>query len=204
MTESEDTKKRIDRRIDILYRNLEHVSNAYFSVESVFPIWEAAFALIVGQLIVAYFNPEISIYQQQLLAFIGLIISSIWFILVSLNFQNALHMDGKIRDLHNRINIELEEEDYLSDLSFHDFIKPWPEDEDKKKWTVRKIFWGTEERIDKVWFNKTIRSTWFYRRVLPFTLSVIWILLLAWQILGLLGVVVISIIIMQLISLCIR
>lgn len=195
-----EIKKNKDRRIDLLYKNLEHVSNAYFAVESVFPFWEAAFALIVGQIIVTYFNLDIHIYQQISLAIVGLIVSSIWLILVSLNYQNALHMDGKIRNLHDCLDIELKG-DYFSYLSVHEFIKPWPYDEDKKKWTLRKIFLGLGEYDETFKIGKALKSTWFYRRVLPFILTVIWILLLAWQIGGFLGIIVISILIIQLVSL---
>ena len=203
MTESEIQKRR-DRRINILYKNLEHASNAYFAVESVFPFWEAAFALIVGQLIVAYFNPDISIYQQQLLAFIGLVISLIWFILVSLNFQNASHMEGKIINLHQCLNDEINSNPFRRPLLIPHFINPWPIGDDKKKWTLRKIFLGL--RVDEKKFDrkKALKSTWFYRKVLPFILSVIWISLLAWQIGGWFGVVVISILIIQLVSLIMR
>ena len=167
--DNNESKNERERKIDMLYKNLEHASNAYFAVETVFPVWEAAFALIVGQLFVAYFNPDICPYQQIQLAIIGTIVSSMWFILVSLNYQNALHMDGKIRHLH-----DLLEKDYLIDLSVHDFIKPWPDSEDKDKWTIRKIFFGLSDK-DKGFNLKALKATWFYRRLLPFILCIIWV-----------------------------
>jgi hypothetical protein len=108
-----EAQKRRDRRIDLLYKNLEYVSDAYNSAEQVFPFWEAAFALIVGQLIVAYFNPGICIYQKRVLAIIGIIISAIWFILVSLNFQHALSLEREISELHNYLEIDFKSENAL-------------------------------------------------------------------------------------------
>ena len=57
-----------DKKMDLIYKNLEYVSRSYSTAEQVYPFWEAAFALIVGQLIVAYFNPDVCIYQQKWLA----------------------------------------------------------------------------------------------------------------------------------------
>jgi hypothetical protein len=80
-----------DKRIEQIYKNLEYVSHAYFQAEGVFPFWEAAFALIVGQLFLAYFDPNASNSQQRWLeAVIGCIITYIWFILVSLNLQYSV------------------------------------------------------------------------------------------------------------------
>lgn len=173
---SEDIK---NRRIDLLYKNLEHASNAYFAVETIFPVWEAAFALIVGQLIVAYFNPDIYIRQQQQLAFVGLIIAFIWFILVSLNFQNASYMDGKIKYLHKCLDTELKN-DCDKDLPVRNFINPWPKDEDKKKWTLKKIILGLNDN-DKFNLGKALKSTWFYRRILPLILCIFWVYLLIYS-----------------------
>lgn len=179
MTESKIQKRR-DKRIDILYKNIDHASNAYFAVESVFPIWEAAFALIIGQLIVAYFDPDICIYQQKLLAAIGLIISIIWFILVSLNLQNALHIEGKVKDLHEQLDKSIS-----GSFDTLKFVNPWPKDKDH--WTWGSIFWGTRQIADlrqpisekkSKWAAKAIKSTWFYRRMLPFILCLTWIFFL--------------------------
>jgi len=51
-----DTEK---DKINLIYKNLQYISNTYNTSEQIFPIWEAAFALIVGQLMVAYFDPGI-------------------------------------------------------------------------------------------------------------------------------------------------
>jgi hypothetical protein len=82
---------------DDLYKNLEFALNAYTIAENVFPLWEAAFALIVGQI---------------------LIVSAIWFILVSLNCLNAAYVDGemcKIRDCIRTYHFSTP------------FIWPWPD-----------------------------------------------------------------------------
>jgi hypothetical protein len=89
MAENDEERIR-NRRIDLLYKNLEHVSSAYNAAEGVFPYWEAAFAIIVGQIFIAYYGQGICPSQKMQLAFLGAILSSIWFILVSLNLQYAL------------------------------------------------------------------------------------------------------------------
>ena len=39
---------------DDQYKNLEFVSKAYSVAEGAFPLWEAVFALIVGQILIAF------------------------------------------------------------------------------------------------------------------------------------------------------
>lgn len=160
------SRARRTRRINLLYKNLGHVSDVYFAEEGVFPYWETVFALIIGQIFIAYFNSGGSIW----LAFFGFILSLIWFILVSLNYQNALYTGGKVRDLQDRLNTEL-----IGDASIplREFVYPWPSDTDKEKWTLRSIFWGT--RPDETpSLKKVIKSTWLYRRILPLVLLAFW------------------------------
>lgn len=199
-----DTERKMDRRIDLLYKNLAHLSSAYFQAESVFPSWEAAFAIIVGQIFIAYFGQGVCPSQKNLLLYIGVVLSLIWFILVSLNLQNALYMEGKIEDMHKQLDKEL-----MGSCSgqLH-FIKPWPESKDN--WTPGNIFWGTrpkknlkislkEDTKDKNWpdrlrakyrwLKKISKTTWFYRRVLPLILCLFWILF--WNIWAFYGAVAI-------------
>jgi hypothetical protein len=75
MSDSEEDIKRLqtegrqrERRIDLLYKNLEYISSAYSLAEGAFPFWEAAFALIIGQVLMAYFTPGVCIYQLIWLA----------------------------------------------------------------------------------------------------------------------------------------
>jgi len=83
-----------ETRINLLYKNLEHVSHAYFTAEGIFPYWETVFALIVGQLFIAYFQ-GIFPSQEILLIVFGIVLSFIWFILVSLNLQNVSYMGSQ-------------------------------------------------------------------------------------------------------------
>jgi hypothetical protein len=78
------------------YKNLEFASKAYSVAEGAFPLWEAVFALIVGQILIAYFSSHMHVDQKIGLAFLGLVLSTIWFILVSLNFLNAYHINKKL------------------------------------------------------------------------------------------------------------
>lgn len=81
------------RRVDLLYKNLEHAFTAYSAADGVFPYWEAAFSIIIGQIFIAYYGQGMCIYQKTCLAVIGLILSLIWFVLVSLSLQNAIYME---------------------------------------------------------------------------------------------------------------
>ena len=98
------------RRIQLLYKNLEHVSHAYFQAEGVFPLWESAFALIIGQLLIAYFNPEYfyqkftaSDEQRFWICLVSASMSFAWFMLVSLNLQNSLHVEERMHYLQAKI-----------------------------------------------------------------------------------------------------
>ncbi len=96
-------------RIDLLQKNLDHLSRSYSTLESIFPAWEAAFALITGQLFIAYFNnygalgnTAISIMgymwsTRGFLAILGIMLSFLWFIMVSLNLQHAPMLDKNLR-----------------------------------------------------------------------------------------------------------
>jgi len=73
-----------------IYKNLEFVSKAYSVADGAFPLWEAVFALVVGQLLIAYFSPYAHDDQKIGLAILGLILSVVWFILVSLNLTSPI------------------------------------------------------------------------------------------------------------------
>ena len=179
MTET-DEEKETRRRIDLFHKNLEFVSNAYSMAEGVFPLWEAAFALIIGQLLVAYFDPNFLCHNQRiLLALIGCFISYVWFVLTSLNNKNAIHMTNLMGKLIENFNSDLKGEPKIS-RPFPEFISPWPTDEDKEKWTLFDIFWGKKhDETVGLALGKARKSTWFYRRILPFGLFIIWIYLLS-------------------------
>jgi len=188
MHEIEEARK--NRRIDLLYKNLGHVSNAYNAEESIFPLWESAFALIIGQLFIAFFDKGASRYLMPL-AFLGLTLSIFWLALVSLNLKNAQHVVGQIEDLHKSLA------DELHSLNL-EFVKPWPEDEGKKNWCwLGNILLGSKPKCmvkseakgrttsDRPMVSRFIdlsKSTWIWRRMLPVLLIISWSYLLhcAW------------------------
>ena len=59
-------------------KNLEFMAKAYSVAEGVFPLWEAVFALIVGQIFIAYFSTNVDHWQKILIALLGLILSFTW------------------------------------------------------------------------------------------------------------------------------
>lgn len=175
-------------RIDLIYKNLEYISNRYNATEQIFPLWEAAFSLIVGQLILAYFNPEYFNLcgpqkngSQLGLIFIGCILTYIWFILVSLNLQHALDFDRQLKIIEDMLRRELDENCVQSLSPFRPFITPEGDISSKGKWTR----WTLEDimigkRNDKgrcEALSDARRSTWLYRRALPLILFMIWVFL---------------------------
>jgi hypothetical protein len=189
-----------NKRIDLLYKNLEHASATYLSIESLFPFWESAFALIIGQLFIAYFDNG-ALLLRPWLSFLGSVLSIIWFLLVSLNLKNAQHMDDQIRELHKRLKNELN-----GQRTTLEFFDPWVEPKEKKKWhwfgnillgnkppknesSIKERFQmmlyfpiqllGKEERkktVDGI-INMS-KSTWLLRRSLPAILTIVWMYLL--------------------------
>ena len=171
-------------RIDLLYKNLEYNSQAYTAAESGFPSWEAAYALIVGQLFIAYFQmqqvtlqltlsvPIInlrSIDPHNFIAFFGLLLSGFWFILVSLNLQTAAsHMYRQLHESHSLLRQELG----CTPANIQ-FIEIYPNDIDKKNWKISDILWGNKPGESRS-LRKMLKSTWFYRRALPFILFLVW------------------------------
>jgi hypothetical protein len=172
---------------DNLYKNLEFASEAYSVAEGAFPLWEAVFALIVGQILIAYFSTHMHIDQKIGLAFLGLILSTIWFILVSLNFLNADHINKKLLKIQECLRAC----DPLTP-----FIWPWPETADKKSWTLGVIITGRLPDIDhsqattekdsgqclhKKRQDDPLKSTWIYRKALPGVMIVAWLILISLQ-----------------------
>ena len=174
-------------RIELLYKNLEYNSNAYIAAETAFPFWESAYALIIGQLFIAYFQMQqsnlklrIPFYDLNLINFdahisialFGLILSGLWFVLVSLNLQNANHMGSVIQESHSLLRKELN----CTPVSVS-FIEIYPFSVEKTNWSGRDIFLGNKPG-KKPEFKKMLKSTWLYRKSLPFILLIIWVILL--------------------------
>jgi hypothetical protein len=164
-----------------IYKNLEFASKAYSVAEGAFPLWEAVFALVVGQLLIAYFSSHVHNDQKIGLAILGLILSTVWFILVGLNYLNAKFIDRKMLKLRDCLN--------ACDASTT-FIWPWPDKIDKEKWTLWVILTGqlpeqerrskSDSQLDKK--SQILKSIWIYRKALPSILILVWLFLMAWQI----------------------
>jgi hypothetical protein len=167
-------------RIDLLYKNLEHVSHAYSQAEGVFPLWESAFALIIGQLLIVYFNPEFinqkfTEFDEQRfwICLVGTSMSFTWFMLVSLNLQNSLHIGDRMQYLQLKLANELRGKDTFSPI---EFVDPWPCKKQKENWSAWNILVGKrqdETTINALWNAR--KSTWFYRRLIPLMLFWFWI-----------------------------
>ena len=107
------------------------------------------------------------------LAFFGALLSLIWFIMVSLNLQYAIHIAKKASEIQDELDKELKG---TSSASL-EFVRPWLNG--KMDWTLENIFWGTTPKgklvTKKQWLATITKSTWFYRRLLPFILCLSWI-----------------------------
>ena len=78
--------------IDNLYKNLTHIANAYSATQTIILAWGAIFALVIGQLFIAYIN--LSDTQKktnlgELIILMGFILSICWFAMsvISQRFQ---------------------------------------------------------------------------------------------------------------------
>lgn len=155
------------------YENLKFACKAYSVAEGVFPVWEAVFALIVGQLIIAYFSSDLNHWQKIIIALLGLVLSFSWLLLVGLNYLNADHISNKMRNLRDGLQ--------TNEITT-EFVWPWPEgDTDKKNWSLCAIITGRLSDSSSESKATLYRSTWFWRKVPPGILSLSWIALMIWQ-----------------------
>jgi hypothetical protein len=158
---------------DDIYKNLEFVSKAYSVAEGAFPLWEAVFALIVGQILVTYFSINGTHWQKMVIALLGLIFSFAWLYLVGLNYLNADHINKKMLILR----------DLLSACSTSTpFIWPWPIEKDKENWNLMAVITGRLPEQPRTSTATLMKSTWVWRKILPGILSLFWIALIIWQI----------------------
>jgi hypothetical protein len=169
------TKSKDENRTNLLYKNLEFISNAYYSAEGIFPFWESAYALIVGQLLVAYFQREQS-YNPVLIIFSGLVFSFLWYRLVTLNRQHAKYLDHTMKHLefkliqeYRKCGLEFYTESFPESLpggfsSYGNKIKYF-----KYEFGCFAELWPKKEAL---------KSTWYFRRMLPLILFFLWLFLL--------------------------
>lgn len=160
---------------NLLYKNLDFISKAYYSAEGIFPSWESAYALIVGQLLIAYFqmkwNAE-NFFGRTILIITGLAFSFLWFRLVSLNRQHAKYLDHTMKHLE----FKLIQKYRKSGLEFNTESSP-------KNFSLCgnkiKYFELDYQLFGELWpFPKAWKSTWYYRRLLPLLLIFLWLCLM--------------------------
>lgn len=129
------------------YEELVYAQTAYFQGEQIFPLWESIYSIIGSGFLYIYFNnTSLTLIEKNLLCFIGLVISSCWFCLVSRNHLYSLARTKKIRRL---------EEDCF--FSHENYINKYVNEHAKLYSSI---------------------PTWRLRKVIPFTIAVIWLILL--------------------------
>ena len=93
---------------DNLYKNLDHISKAYLATESVILAWEAIFALVVGQLFIAYTelcDTQRNEFFGSLIVLVGFILSMFWFALFVKSQHYQRDRVNKMKKLENCIKI---------------------------------------------------------------------------------------------------
>jgi hypothetical protein len=142
-------------KIELLYKNLEHITHANYSAEMAFPYWETLYALIIGQLIIAYFSNR---YHPQLwlIPIIGFIFSLSWFLLVIMNHIHSLYRYKNIKNLEEKLEREykgLKHRSWSMTLDLGFLPEDIPEN-DRKSWL-------SFQKIITIIFYCKLTSTWF-------------------------------------------
>lgn len=147
-------------KIDLIYKNLDHLSKAYFSAEQIFPLWEAVYALIVGQLLVAFFTGHKE-YREEI-AVAGIIFSSIWFLVITSSHFHSKDRTNKMEDLEDILEIE-----------YNKIRFKLPGNSNFKFYKIK-----LNEHKSRN-FSKTSKlySTWFWRKCAPLLIFVLWVIL---------------------------
>lgn len=185
---AKDSELFTPRDIKILEKKLDRLMCAYSAAEGLFPAWEAAFALIIGQLLIACLGNYTSLQQISLLLpmvnrislliilmFLGLILSFFWLILVTLNLRYANILDTKIRACEEILgnayqNKGKSKEDIKAIISGSAFIEY---DDHPGLWNT--VIGCKKGENFKIACSKMLTSTWFYRRLLPLISVIIWL-----------------------------
>lgn len=170
-------------RIEALYKNLEHISHSYFSAEGIFPFWESVYALIVGQLLVAYFTSK-NCELKIILILAGIVFSVIWFFVVSIGWHNSVYRANTMKYLQWKLIREYER---LNSIEMNDTsslaYKFYPECPiDKRYYCENIIEWKLYHfrdlfyKLPPSWEN--LISSWYYRRWIPIILFGFWLFIL--------------------------
>jgi hypothetical protein len=169
-----DVRKKDGRKLGLIYKNLQHISHAYFSSENAFPYWETVYALIVGQLLIAFFQIDNDKKEISLImAIVGFGFSICWLILVSLSWQHSTYRYDVMKILQMDLSREYENHGikFYPESKFEEQQQSLENRISNFSATFRKAF-GAFNPI------KARNSTWYYRRLLPLFLSYIWFLII--------------------------
>ncbi|VVB69187.1 Uncharacterised protein [uncultured archaeon] len=161
-----------DKKELLLYKNLEFISNAYYSAEGIFPFWESAFALIVGQIIIAHFAAS-NFGERAFLSFIGFIFSILWFKLVCVTRQHAKFLDNTMKNLESKLDDEYQK----SKSKFFGESKKEKIDEFKNDEIIENFNFNFSMLFEMRPKWEAWDSNWYIRRLLPFLLAIILLIL---------------------------
>lgn len=146
-------------KIDLLNKNLEYISNAYFSGEQIYPLWEAVYALITGQLLLAFFtqNPHSTRSGYGFfIPVIGIVFSLAWAKVISISHSHSVDRNKKMIDLQNDLEKEYNKVWRILGNSDFNFTKL-----------------GLKNQAEKSMYN----STWWWRKITPIGITIFWMLI---------------------------
>ncbi len=92
--------------LEILYKNLDHISKAYLSTQSEIIAWEAIFALVVGQIFLAFIqlnDDQRTGMIGSVVIILGSIFSLIWFAVFPKTQHYQRDRVRKLKKLEERI-----------------------------------------------------------------------------------------------------
>ena len=136
-----------------------------------FPSWEIIYALVIGQLIIACFDTD-SLELQKFAIIFGSILSVCWFVMVSINLQYSIYRSKVMDELEDELVDKLENEFKMT------FRKASPPRDDKKDSPKSKKDSPKSKKDSPKMFSfkkSDLKTTWFYRRVVPFLLFLFWV-----------------------------
>ena len=178
-----EDKDKIEERIDALYKNLEHISNSYFSSEGIFPFWESVYALIVGQFLVAYFTSKEGMIKI-ILIIAGIVFSIIWFFVVSIGWHYSEYRANTMKYLEWKLMKEYKK---LNSIEYKGNLIPtcefYPQNPITDRYLCENIIDWKLKNFGSLFIKlrptrKVLTSSWYYRRWIPIILFLIWLLLL--------------------------
>jgi len=167
-------------RITLINENLKHVMHATYSAEPAMLGWETIFALIEGQLIIAYFDCKNN--SPQYIALFGLILSFSWLLLVSINHMHQDYRSKVIKYLEADLK-----KCYHDEMGLNFWSEDICKDQRAKWWLlgVLPIEWIPEDwprNLKPLPLRKWVTSTWTYRFLIPLILTLGWISSFVWSI----------------------